>query len=149
MPAQRLPTQAAEDVGEGAHAELSRRTWCQLEAAAVALKVAGLLQCPCELAELVQVFRGLVAAQVPQQLRVEPVEALRIARRQQLLLHLVVLLLPVDRCERIDQAHRLVTREGIRLAEGRLGPHRLQVAGEACHVPAQPVVAQQVVHHLM
>ncbi len=68
------------------------------------------------------------------------------AERQRFL-HRVVLLLAVDRGQRIGQAHRLTALEGIWLAIGQVGARGLEVAGQAGHVDPQPIVAQQLVHH--
>ena len=149
MPAEAVAPELAEDLGERPHAELARGSRCELQPAAVALQVAGLLERAGQLAQLLEIPGGVVARQVAQQIVVDAIQGVGVARAGERLLHLVEALLPVDGGHRLRQAHRLVAREGIRLAEALVGPQRLEIACQARHVPAQPVVAQQVVHHLL
>ena len=148
-PAQRFAPQAAEDVGQGPHPQLAGGARGERQLAVVALQVAGLLERAGQRAQLLEIPGRLVAAQVLERLGVDLLQGVGVARRQQLLLHGVEALLPVDRGQRLGQAERLVAAERIRLAEWPIGPQRLQGARQARHVPAQPIVAQQLVHHLL
>ena len=148
MAAEALAAQPAEDVGQRPHAELARGARRELEMAAVAVEVPGLLERAGQRGELVEVVDRIVAGEVAQRLGIDALERVRVASGDQRLLHRVVLLLAVDRGERIGQAHRLVALERIRLAVRQVGAGGLEVAGQAGHVDPQPVVAQQVVHQV-
>ena len=148
MATEALAPQPAEDVGQRPHAELARGAWRELEMAAVAVEVPRVLERAGQRGELVEVVDRIVAGEVAQRLGIDALERVRVASGDQRLLHRVVLLLAVDRRERIGQAHRLVALEGIRLAVRKVRPGGLEVAGQAGHVDPQPVVAQQVVHQV-
>ena len=148
MTTEALAAQPAEDVGQRPHAELARGAWRELEMAAVAVEVPRLLERTGQRGELVEVVDRIVAGKVAQRLGIDALERVRVACGDQRLLHRVVLLLAIDRGERIGQAHRLIALERIRLAVRQVGTGGLEVAGQSGHVDPQPVVAQQVVHQV-
>ena len=149
VPAEALAPQPTEDLGQRLRAELPRGAGGELEAAALAVDVPRLLERLRQVREPIQLVDRVVATEVMQRVPIQPLERVGVARGEELLLHRVVLLLAVDGGERLREPHRLVAGEWIRLAEREVGTCLLEIAGQARHVPAQPIVAQQVVHQLL
>ncbi len=147
MATESLAAQSAEDVGQGAHSKLAGCARRELEPAALAIQVARLLERARQLAQLVEVLDGIVPGQVAQGVGVDLRQPIGIAGRAKSLLHGVVLLLPVDRRQRIGQPHRRIAVERVRLAEREVRPGCLKVPGQARHVDLEAIVAQELVHH--
>ena len=146
VPAERVLAKPREEVVEHLLADPPRPPRGQLQAAAVARQVPGLLEPAREVVERVEVAHGVVAEQLADVAPVDRGQVARGADVTQLVLQRVERLEPAELLERTLQPERLVALEPVAVAEA-VGQQRVHVRGELGEVPAQPVVPEQGVGH--
>ena len=143
---ERVPSQPAEQIVEHLLADPARAARRQLHPIAVALEVAGPLEAARKLIEGVHIAGSVGAEQVADPLTIDLAKVARAVDAVQLRLEGVERLEVRHLLQGAFEAERLVAAEPGPLAEAA-GQQLVERCRELSEVPAQPVVAQQRVHH--